>query len=185
MDKLAWRNSAHRYGLVAQALHWAVVTGIVVQFIWSWRIEETESIRQQFALVNQHKSIGMTVLMLVLVRIGWRLFNRPPAWPASMRGWERLAAGATHWALYALILAMPLSGWAYSSAAGYGAEFFGLVEIPDFVPQGERLEDGLGTLHEWLGRAILAVAGIHAAAALRHHFVLRDDVLKRMLPIWK
>ncbi len=78
---LTLRNTATRYGLIAQALHWTILIGIVLQFIWAWRIDEAESIRQQFALVNQHKSIGVSVLMLVLIRIVWRLLNRPPPCP--------------------------------------------------------------------------------------------------------
>jgi cytochrome b561 len=179
------RNTRNAYGAVAQFLHWAVVAGILLQFVWAWRIDEVESIRREFALVNQHKSIGMTVLLLALIRIGWRAFNRPPPLPAAMREWETRAAAAAHWLLYGLIFALPLSGWAYSSAAGYGAEFWGLLAIPDFVPQGERLESRLMTLHDALGIALVAVAGVHALAALRHHFWLRDDVLRRMLPTWK
>lgn len=179
------RNTRQAYGLIAQLLHWSVMIGIVLQFVWSWRIDETDSIRQQFALVNQHKSIGMTVLALVLLRLGWRAFNPPPPHPETMKGWERWAASSVHWLLYALILAMPLSGWAYSTAAGYGAEFFGLLDIPGFVPVDEDLEDWLGELHEWLSWAIVALVGLHIAAALRHQFFVRDNVLKRMLPVWK
>jgi len=178
------RNTRNAYGAVAQFLHWAVVAGILLQFVWAWRIDEVESIRREFALVNQHKSIGMTVLLLAVLRLGWRAFNRPPPLPGDMRGLERRAAAAAHWALYALILALPLSGWAYSSAAGYGAEFWGFVTIPDFVPQGEELESALRVLHDALGVALLALAAVHALAALRHHCVLRDDVLRRMLPSW-
>lgn len=179
------RNTRQAYGMIAQLLHWSVMIGIVLQFVWSWRIDETDSIRQQFALVNQHKSIGMTVLALVLLRLAWRAFNPPPPHPDTMKRWERWAASSAHWLLYALILAMPLSGWAYSSAAGYGAEFFGLLDIPGFVPVDEHLEDRLGSLHEWLSWAIVGLVAVHVAAALRHHFFLRDNVLKRMLPVWK
>lgn len=179
------RNTRRAYGAVAQFLHWAVVAGILLQFAWAWRIDRTDSIRQQFALVNEHKSIGMTVLLLAAVRLAWRAFNRPPPFPGAMQAWERRAAGIAHVLLYALIFAMPLSGWAYSSAAGYGAEFWGLLEIPDFVPQGETLESALGTLHQVLAVSLLVLAGTHAAAALRHHFWLHDNVLRRMLPLWK
>ena len=176
------RNTRARYGAIAQLLHWVVVVGIVLQFIWAWRIDESESIRQQFALVNEHKSIGMAILLLVVARLGWRAFNRPPVSPEAMSAWERRAAALSHGLLYALILALPLSGWAYSSAAGYGAEFFGLLEIPDFAPQSEALESTLGRVHEALGIALLALVSVHVLAALRHHFWLHDDVLKRMLP---
>ena len=183
--KLPLANTEKSYGLVAQAFHWLVVAGISAQFIWAWRIDQTDSIRTEFALVNQHKSIGMTVLALVILRLLWRTFNRPPAFPSGMMVWERRAASTAHWLLYALILAMPLTGWMYSSAAGFGAEFFGLLDIPDFVAQSERLEGVFGSIHEWLSKAILLVVSVHVLAALRHQFVLKDGLLRRMLPVWK
>lgn len=175
-------NTTSRYGLIAQFLHWSVVVGIVLQYIWAWRIDNTDSIREQFSLVTTHKSIGMTVLGLVLLRLLWRAFNKPPPYPSSMHTWEINAANFTHALLYLLILLMPLTGWMYTSAAGYGAEFFGLIDIPDFVPTGERLENFMHVAHEAIGWAIPAVVAVHVIAALRHHFVLKDDVLKRMLP---
>ena len=178
------RNTDTAWGLVAQFLHWLVVAAILLQFVWAWRIDETDSVRQEFALVNQHKSIGMTVLALAVLRLLWRLGSRKPSPPAAIAGWERFAAAVSHWTLYALIFAIPLSGWAYTSAAGYGAEFFGLVDIPDFVPAGEELEARFRDVHELLVRLLLAVTALHAGAALRHHFLLRDDVLKRMVPFW-
>lgn len=183
--KLPLANTDKAYGLVAQAFHWLVVVGIAAQFVWAWRIDRTDSIRAEFALVNQHKSIGLTVLALVILRLLWRAFNRPPAFPAGMSAWERRAAATAHWLLYALILAMPLTGWMYSSAAGFGAEFFGLLDIPDLVAQSEPLEDVFGSIHEWLAIAIAGVVAIHVLAALRHQFVLKDGLLRRMLPVWK
>ncbi|MDT8409101.1 MAG: cytochrome b [Wenzhouxiangellaceae bacterium] len=183
--KIPIRNTDEFYGLVAQALHWGIVVGIITQFVWAWRIDEAESIRREFALVNQHKSIGMSILGLVVLRLAWRAYNRPPPYPHSMSRWEKPLAGATHWLLYGLIVLIPLSGWAYSSAAGYGAEFFGLVDIPGFVPANETAEEILGQVHKWLGRALLALVALHVLAALRHHFILKDKVLKRMLPLWK
>jgi cytochrome b561 len=185
MMHLPLRNTDHAYGAVAQLRHWAVAVGILLQFIWTWRIDETESIRQQYALIVQHKSIGMTVLVLVLLRIAWRLFNRPPALPVGMSSSQRRIAALTHWGLYGLILLMPLSGWAWSSAAGYGAEFFGLVEIPDLVAENEDLAERLEDLHEWLGRVILFLVGVHFLAALYHHLIRRDGLISRMLPRWK
>ncbi|MEN1728167.1 MAG: cytochrome b [Pseudomonadota bacterium] len=180
MNSLTLDNSTDRYGLVAQALHWIVVFGIALQFIWAWRIDEAESIRQQFALVNQHKSIGVTVLALVLIRIAWRLLNRPPAYPDSMKTWERRAAGAAHWGLYGLLLVLPISGWAYSAAAGYGPEWFGWINLPALFPVSETLESAMHEIHEWSGRLLMALVIIHVVAALRHQFVLKDGLLRRM-----
>lgn len=178
-------NTTSRYGLIAQFLHWSVVIGIILQYIWAWRIDNADSIREQFNLVTMHKSIGMTVLGLVLLRLLWRAFNKPPPYPSSMRTWEINAANFTHALLYLLILLMPLTGWMYTSAAGYGAEFFGLINIPDFVPTSERLEEFMHEAHEMIAYAIPVVVAVHVLAALRHHFVFKDDVLKRMIPGWK
>jgi cytochrome b561 len=182
--KLAFRNTPTAYGLIAQLFHWSIVLGITLQYIWAWRADEAESIRLEYQLIVQHKSIGMTVLLLAALRIAWRLFNRPPALPDGMRPWERFAAAFTHWALYGLILCVPISGWIYSSAAGYGAEFYGLLDIPDLVGTSEALEDAFHEIHELLGTVLLIVAGVHVAAALQHHFIKKDRVLKGMLPKW-
>jgi cytochrome b561 len=179
------RNTDSAWGLIAQLLHWLVVAAILLQFVWAWRIDEADSVRLEFALVNQHKSIGMTILALAVLRLLWRLAGRQPSPPPNMAGWERVAAGVSHWTLYALIFAIPLTGWAYSSAAGYGAEFFGLIDIPDLVPSDEDLEGVFEEAHEILGQALLVVTALHAGAALRHHFLLHDDVLKRMVPFWR
>ena len=176
---------SNRYGLIAQLLHWAVVVGILLQYVWVWRIDNTDSIREQFSLVTTHKSIGMTVLALVLLRMAWRAFNKPPPYPPGMARWEINAANLMHALLYLLILLMPLTGWMYTSAAGYGAEFWGLIDIPDFVLTGERLENFMHVAHETIGWAIPIVVAVHVLAALRHHFALKDDVLKRMVPGWK
>jgi cytochrome b561 len=178
------RNTGNAYGLVAQLFHWAIVAGITLQYIWAWRADQTDSIRTEYQLIVQHKSIGMTVLALAILRILWRLFNRPPALPDGMKRWERFAASFTHWALYGVIMAMPITGWIYSSAAGYGAEFYGLLDIPDLVGTSEALESAFHEIHELLGIALLVLIGVHVAAALQHHFIRKDDVLKRMLPKW-
>ena len=182
---LPLRNTDDAYGAVAQLLHWAIAIGILLQFVWSWRIDEAESVRLQYALIVEHKSIGMLVLMLVVLRILWRVFNRPPPLPAGMSEPQRKASVLAHWGLYLLILLMPLSGWAWSSAAGYGAEFFGLIEIPDWVGTDEGLADVLEDVHEWLGRAILVLVSIHVLAVIHHQVVRRDRLIRRMLPRWR
>lgn len=178
------RNTERSYGLVSQAFHWLVVALIIVQYIWAWRIDEVEGLRDRLELVTQHKTIGMTILSLAVLRLLWRLFNRPPPLPAQMPRWEQIAAHAGHWFLYGLIFVIPLSGWAYSSAAGYGDYWWGPVDFPSIAPRSEDLEDLFHELHEWLTTALAFVAIGHALAALRHHFWLKDDVLKRMLPTW-
>lgn len=182
---LPLRNTKIHYGLVSQLFHWLVVILISMQYVWAWRIDHAEGFRMRLELVTQHKTIGMMVLTLAVLRLIWRLFNRPPPLPVGMKRWERLAATAGHWALYGLILAMPLTGWLYSSAAGLGDYWWGPFNFPSLVESGERLEELFGAIHGWLAITLAVVVGIHMLAALRHQFVLKDDLIKRMLPIWR
>lgn len=182
---LPLRNTATHYGLISQLLHWAVVVLVILQFIWAWRMDELPRGVVLYEVTVQHKSFGMTILGLMVLRVLWRLFNRPPPLPDHVTGWEHFAARFTHWLLYGLLFAMPLSGWIMSSAADYGAEWFGLIDIPDLVSPNEDLQDFTEDLHETLSKVLLGVLGLHVLAALRHHFVLRDNVLKGMLPTWK
>src|SRR5690554_3869037 len=179
------RNTRRNYGLISQLFHWLIVALIIVQYIWAWRIGEIDGFRARFELVTQHKTIGITVLALAVLRLAWRLFNRQPTLPGQMARWEQIAAKAGHWILYVLIFAVPLSGWAYSSAAGFGDTWWGPLSLPAIAPSGELLEDRFAALHGWLTTGLAIVAIGHALAALRHHFWVKDDVLKRMLPIWK
>lgn len=179
------RNTARAYGLAAQLFHWLIVALILFQFTWAWRIDQVEGLRARLELVTQHKTIGITVLGFAVLRLIWRLFNRPPPMPGHMASWERFAAKAAHWLLYALIFAQPLSGWMYSSAAGYGDYWWGPVSLPSPIESSEYLEAVFGRTHQIIGLTLAGVAGLHALAALRHHFFVRDDVLTRMLPIWR
>lgn len=181
---LPLRNTESRYGLISQSFHWLVVGVILIQYAWAWRIDQAEGFRARLELVTQHKTLGMLVLGLAILRLAWRLFNRPPPPPAGLARWELLAAKTGHFLLYLLIFALPLSGWLYSSAAGLGDFWWGPVSFPSLVEASERLEDRFGQLHRLLGIALGAMAGIHVLAALRHHFILKDEVLKRMWPTW-
>jgi cytochrome b561 len=123
----------------------------------------------------------VTVLVLAVLRLLWRLGNPPPAPPAGMAGWERRLAAAAHWVLYALIFAVPLSGWWVSDASRVPFKAFFLVPMPDFIATDRALQDAAAEVHEALTMTLLVVVLVHIAAALRHHFLLRDDVLGRML----
>ena len=129
-----------------------------------------------------HKAVGITVLVLTLGRIAWRLAHPAPPLPGDLKPWERAAANASHVALYAFMLAMPLTGWAMvSGAKRRPLEWFGLFDIP-YLPVSDALSDIGRQAHELLGWGLIALLIVHVGAALRHHFLLRDNVLARMTP---
>jgi len=132
-------------------------------------------------LYNWHKWAGITILALSAVRLVWRLTHRPPP-DVAMHGWQRSAAHATHRLLYGLFFAVPLAGWAYSSAAGFPVVLFGLMPLPDFVPVEKMLAEAIKPWHAGLAFALAGLVSVHVAAAIQHHFVDRDGLLGRMWP---
>lgn len=177
------RNSALRYGTVAQTLHWVVVGLLIVQVTLGKIAHELPVGLDKLALLARHKSVGITILGLALIRLAWRFYDRPPPSP-PMPGWQRLAAQVNHWALYALLLAMPLTGWMMSSAANFPVSWFGLVQLPDLIAPDRSLKEQLEEVHELLAMILIALALLHVAAALKHQFFDRDGLLFRMLP-WR
>ncbi len=124
----------------------------------------------------------MTIFLLVVFRLGWRLTHPAPALPEHMPAHLRRAATAAHWLLYALMFVIPISGWLMSSAKGFQTVWFGIVPLPDLLPKDKALGNALAEVHEALNFTLLGLVVLHAAAAVKHHFVDRDDVLTRMLP---
>ena len=176
---MLWRNTPNQYGLITQLLHWSVVALVVTQFVLGSRAEDLPIGIARLQLLATHKAIGMTVLMLMLVRIGWRLANEVPALPpAATNSFARL----THHAFYVLLLAVPLSGWLLSSASNLSVSYFRLFTFPDLVSANQELAESLKVIHETLNFALAALVLLHVVAALAHHFSRHDDVLVRMLP---
>ena len=128
-----------------------------------------------------HKWAGLTVLWLALVRLGWRATHVAPPLPDTMPRWQRRSSRAVQWAIYGLLFAVPLTGWAYSSAAGYGVRYLNLLTLPNLVAKNKDLADQLKDLHETLNWMLLALVGLHTLAAFKHHFIDHDDVLLGML----
>jgi cytochrome b561 len=179
---MALRNTATAYGSVARLLHWTIVALIIAQFVLASSAEDLPNGLEKLKLLATHKSIGMTVLMLALIRLGWRLANVVPPPPPTMPRWQVLAARTSHFLLYVLIIAQPVTGWIMSSARNFPVSYFGLFQWPDLVAPSDELHERFEEIHHFLAEALLVVAIVHAAAALYHHFVARDDVLLRMLP---
>ena len=178
-----WRNTAERWGSVAKAFHWTVVVLILLQF---WLAREAEALplgMAKLAAFARHKSFGITILALASLRLLWRLCQRnSPPLPGDLKPYERLLARVTHVGLYVLLFAMPLSGWAMSSARNYPVSWFSLVALPDLVGPDEQLFTALRFTHGVLALALLALAALHVLGALQHHFIRKDGVLRRMLP---
>ncbi len=176
-------KNQERWGAVSQGLHWLVAALVLLLGIVGLVMGELPRVPKYFWVYTAHKSLGITVLALVVVRLGWRLYaGAPPAVPGTP-GWQQRTANVTHGLLYALVLAMPLSGWLYDSASGLRPfRLFGLVEMPRLSAPDERLADLSHALHEWGFWLLIALVLLHAGAALYHHLHLRDATLARMLP---
>jgi cytochrome b561 len=175
-----------RYSGVAMALHWLLALAIVGTFGVGVYMADLSLSPTKLKLYNWHKWAGVTILALSALRLLWRLSHRPPALDAaqraSMPGWQQRAHSAVHVLLYALFFAVPLAGWAYSSAAGFPVVWFGVLALPDFVPVDKTLADLLQPVHKLLALGLGALVLLHVAAALKHHLVDRDGLMARMLP---
>ena len=178
------RNTAEAYGSLARFLHWAIVLLIVPQYFIAEAAEELPKGIERLQLMDWHKSLGMLVLLLTLARIGWKIVNRGLPGPIG-NPWQRKAAAAGHGLLYLLVLAQPISGWAMSSAANFPVTLFGWFQFPALVAENDALHEALEEVHEVLFFLLLAVAVVHIVAALYHHFVLKDSVLRRMSPFYR
>ena len=172
----------HRYTGVAITLHWLIAAAILGTFLLAQTMTEMQLSPAKLKLYSYHKWIGVTIFLLVLMRLAWRVWHRPPPPPASMPAWQHSAASIAHFFLYALTLAIPVSGWLMSSASGFQVVYLGLLPIPDLLAKNKDMADQLKQLHEALNWLMLLVVALHVAAALKHHLVDRDDVLRRMLP---
>lgn len=178
------KSTAERWGAVAQTAHWLVALLILVQGVLGLVMVELPKRPNVFAIYNLHKSLGLSILALALLRLLWRVFDRRPLEPPQMPRWQRTVSRATHHMLYLLLFAVPLSGWLFDSATALRPLFWwGAVRMPSLtggpVPALRRIG---GDLHATLFWILVAVTAIHVAAALKHHVFDRDNVLRRMLP---
>jgi cytochrome b561 len=173
--------AATRHHPVTVALHWLLAPMILGALALGLYMTGLPFSPARLKLYNWHKWAGVTILALSALRLLWRLRQRPPA-DLPMAAWQRRAAHGVHGALYLLCFAVPLAGWAYSSAAGFPVVLFGVLPLPDFVAPDRELSESLKPLHRWLAYALATLVALHVAAALKHHFVDRDGLLLRMMP---
>ena len=177
-----WRNSAQRYGTLSVSLHWLMFLLIVAVYACIELREfypKGSDIRAAFK--TWHFTLGLTVLSLVWLRLGLRLLQPVPAIEPPPVAWQRYLATAMHFALYALMFAMPIAGWMILSAEGDPIPFYGF-ELPPLIGQNEATAELIEEIHETAGTVGYYLIGLHAVAGLFHHYVLRDNTLKRILP---
>jgi len=176
------RNTRERWGSLSQALHWLIVVLIGVQAALGLTGLLLPLGMQKLTVLARHKSIGITILALATLRLLWRWLNPTPQLPSNLKRYERMLARCTHAGLYLLLFAMPLTGWIMSSARGFPVSWFNLFVLPDLAPKSATLYHAMVDLHAALAIALAVTVALHVAGALKHHFVLRDDTLRRMLP---
>jgi cytochrome b561 len=178
-------KTSARYGGIAQSFHWATVLLVGITYVLSPGGPETRIYSAALDGPREwHESFGMLLFALVLLRLMWRLFSGAPE-PVPMAAWMRASAQAAHWALYALLFAIPLTAIAGAWLEAHPLTLLGIGNIPPLFAPAHDLGATIADLHTILGNVILWLAGFHAAAALFHHYVLRDDTLRSMLPSWK
>jgi cytochrome b561 len=174
--------NASRYTLTAIALHWLMAVLLLGMFAVGLTMVELPLSPWKLKVYSWHKWAGVTLFLLVWVRLAWRFTHRPPALPDSMPAPLKLAAHAGHGLLYLLMIAIPISGWLMSSAKGFQTVYFGVLPIPDLLDKNKELGDLLREVHEALNFLLAFVVVGHAGAALKHHLIDKDDVLTRMSP---
>jgi cytochrome b561 len=170
------------YGPVAKATHWLVAGLVAAMFILAWTFLYTPKGQTHDVLVTLHQSVGAVVLALMLGRIVGRVVSGFPAFPASVTWVERCLARTVQGLLYAALVIVPVTGWIFTNADGDEASFFGLFALPRLVGKDFAVRDSVWYFHKNGQYAILVLLALHIAGALRHHFLKKDDVLRRMLP---
>lgn len=189
---MQWRNTASRYGFIAVALHWIIVTGVIAQYFLAEAAEDQGAASGgALSAMSVHTSVGITILALALLRAFWRLMELPPERPPTMKPYEIGLAKAAHLAFYILLFALPISGWALATADDEPLRYFGLFELPRLrigaqlpVTGGTLSEEQLEEVHELLFNVLVGLAALHVVGALKHHLFDRDNVLRSMLPAW-
>lgn len=179
------RGDRERWGSLAKAFHWTIVLLILVQGTIGLIMVDLPKRPGVIPVYDFHKSLGLTIFALAALRLAWRAFDPRPDFSPAVPGWQVTAARAGHVLLYVLLFAVPLSGWWFDSVAALRPLYwFGVLEVPHLTGPDKGLKDSVAELHEILFWVLVAVAAAHAAIALHHQFILRDNVLGRMWPAW-
>lgn len=177
---MPWRNGTHAYGRISILLHWSMAVLLTGQFALGQYIAELDYHDPWYlTLPDLHRSLGVTIGMLLVLRLAWRGINPVPT--GYGQPWERRLARAVHLSFYVLLAAIVISGYFISTADGQPVSVFGWFEVPALVSSVDNLEDLAGEVHETLTSILIALVSLHVLAALKHHLLERDPTLKRML----
>lgn len=176
------KNTQDQWGGLSKSLHWLIVVLILVMAWIGLRMGDMPNGPDKIATYAMHKSIGLSILALVVLRLLWRWYAGAPQVVPGTPHWQERIASLTHWALYALLLAMPLSGWVLNSASGFPLQWFGLFNLPAIAGRDHALHELAEQTHELLFWTMVVLVVVHAAAALYHHLFQHDATLARMLP---
>lgn len=174
-----WRNSSEAYGIVSRFFHWLTALLVFVMLGLGWGREVMPGAWRP-AMMDWHKSIGITILVLFAARLFWRLYTKPPRLPETLSRLSKHAAHGVHGLLYLTLAALPLSGWLMLSAMGRPPSLFGLAVLPPLIDKAPGLVPLLKNAHELMAYGLVALVVAHVAAALLHHFFYKDDILRRM-----
>lgn len=178
-------NTEDRYGAIAIVLHWTMallVIGLTVLGLYMVTLPDAGFDTTKIVLILYHKELGMLVLVLLVPRLAWRVTQVLPQLAVSLPDWQKIAARFVHLSFYALMFALPITGWLMSSAAGIPVSLLGLYTLPDLVGHNDLLFQQLIDVHKYLGYALVCCIAMHMGAALWHHFARKDDTLRKMLP---
>ena len=172
-----------RYTNTAILFHWLLAVMIIGAFTLGLVMTDMPGITPtKLKYFSWHKWAGVTILALAALRLLWRLTHKAPPYPAAMPAWQMTSANVLHGMLYVLMFAVPLSGYFYTLASGYPVVYFGVLELPVLIDKNEQLKPVLQAVHYWLNMGMAACVALHVAAALKHHFIDRDGLIKRMMP---
>jgi cytochrome b561 len=180
-----FENTERRYGAVAIVLHWlmaVLLITLVASGLYMVNLPDVGFDTSKITLILYHKELGILALALVTVRLVWRIGNALPQLVENLPDWQKVIARFVHLSFYGLMFALPITGWLMSSATGIPVSFLGLFNLPDLISYNDHLFQTFIEIHKWLGYALIVFILIHVGAALRHHFIFKDETLKKMLP---